>query len=64
MRADAFQYTSEEFCADKEVVLAAVQQQGFNLQHAGEEMRGDKEVVLVGTWTDVYTDMFRSVYGG
>ena len=45
-------------------MLAAVQQQGFNLQHGGEEMRGDKEVVLAGTWTDVYTDMFRSVYGG
>ena len=40
--------------ADREVVLAAVQQDGDALRYASEELRGDREVVLAAernrTW--------------
>ena len=37
---------SEKLRGDREVVLAAVKQNGNALKHAPEEWRGDREVVL------------------
>eukprot|EP00656_Telonema_subtile_P011531 TRINITY_DN1571_c0_g1_i19.p1 TRINITY_DN1571_c0_g1~~TRINITY_DN1571_c0_g1_i19.p1 ORF type:complete len:145 (-),score=43.98 TRINITY_DN1571_c0_g1_i19:357-791(-) len=42
----ALQHASEELRADREVVLAAVQQDGWALQHASEELRADREFML------------------
>ena len=43
---------SEELKADKEVVLAAVQQDGWVLQYAVEVLRADKEIVLAAVMSD------------
>tara|TARA_B110001450_G_scaffold239261_1_gene246997 strand:+ start:908 stop:1093 length:186 start_codon:yes stop_codon:yes gene_type:complete len=40
------EYTSDEQRADREIVLAAVSNYGFDLQHASDELRADREVVL------------------
>jgi hypothetical protein len=40
------QYASDDLKADKEVVLAAVTQNGNALQYASEDLKADKEVVL------------------
>ena len=37
---------SEEFRADKEIVLTAVKKCGYALKYASEELRNDREVVL------------------
>ena len=42
----ALQYVSRSLQADKQIALAAVQQNGCALEHAGDELQGDKEVVL------------------
>ena len=39
-------YLSHKYQADKEVVLAAVAEDGYALQHAAAEMQADTEVVL------------------
>ena len=36
----------KKFQNDKEVVLAAVQQNGYALQYASKELQNDREVVL------------------
>ena len=41
-----FRRASEELKADKEVVLAAVQQNSHALKYAAEELQADKEIVL------------------
>ncbi len=46
-RRQSLYYASEEMQRDKEVVLAAVIQDGNTLQYASEEMQEGKEVVLV-----------------
>ena len=38
---------AQKLRADKEIVLAVVQQDGSALQYAAEELRADKEIVLV-----------------
>ena len=40
------EHASDEFKADKEVVLVAVAQNGNALEHASDELKADKEVVL------------------
>ena len=39
---------------DKEIVLAAVQQDGIALEYAAEELRADKEVVLAAVIENRY----------
>ena len=39
--------TADELKADKEIVLAAVQSDGYALEYAAEELQADKEIVLV-----------------
>jgi len=41
---------SEELKKDKEVVLAAVRQDGDALKYASKELQKDKEVVLAAVW--------------
>jgi hypothetical protein len=43
---DLLQHASEELRGDREVVLAAVQQNGGALRYASEELRGDREFML------------------
>ena len=43
---------SDELWADRDCVLAAVQQNGLVLQHASEELRADREVVLAAVQQD------------
>ena len=45
-------YASEALRADKEVVIAAVQQNGNALKFASEELRADKEVVIAAVQQD------------
>jgi len=42
----SLQYASPELQADKEVVMAAVKNNGFALQYASPELQADKEVVM------------------
>ena len=42
----ALWYASAELQADREVVLAAVQQDGYALQYASAGLQADREVVL------------------
>jgi len=44
----------EKLKADKEVVLAAVKQNGYALEHAYKKLRADKEVVLAAVKQDGY----------
>ena len=39
-------YASADLKNDKEVVLAAVKQDGYSLAHASDDLANDKEVVL------------------
>ena len=43
---------SDELCADREVVLAAVKQSGYALESASEELRADREVVMAAVKQD------------
>lgn len=43
---------SDRLKADKEVVLAAVKQNGLSLEHASKELRADKEVILAAAKED------------
>jgi len=43
---NALQFASAELQGDREVVLAAVAENGFSLAYVSTEMRGDREVVL------------------
>ena len=45
-------YTSEELRADKEVVMAAVKNDGFALEYASEELKADREVVMAAVKND------------
>ena len=42
----ALHLASPQLCDDREVALAAVQQNGFALQHASPQLRGDRQIVL------------------
>ena len=42
----ALQFASGELREDREVVMAAVVQNGYALEYASEELRGDREVVM------------------
>ena len=48
----------EKLKADKEVVLAAVKQDGYALQYADKKLRADKEVVLAALKQDAYAFRF------
>ena len=43
----AIEYASEELRADKEVVMAAVKNDGFALEYASDELKADKELVML-----------------
>jgi len=45
-RGLALQFANATLKADRELVLAAVREDGFNLQHTTEVLRADKELVL------------------
>ena len=47
------EHASPEMCADKTVVLAALQRDGRELAYASEDLKNDKEVVLCGV-SDYY----------
>ncbi|MGZ3634259.1 MAG: DUF4116 domain-containing protein, partial [Parachlamydiaceae bacterium] len=42
----ALQYTSKELKSDREIVLAAVKQNGGALEYASEELKNDREILL------------------
>ena len=44
--AEVLEYAHEDFKADKEVVLAAVEQDGRALYHASAELKKDKEIMM------------------
>ena len=54
--------SSAALCEDKELVTAAVQQDGWALQHACEELRQDKEVALAAVQS--YGPALEHVRGG
>jgi hypothetical protein len=54
------EYISEELKKDKEVVLAAVKQDGYALQYASEELKKDKEVVLAAVKQNGYALKYAS----
>ena len=43
---DALKYAKEEMQGDREVVMAAVAQNGWALDYATEEMKGNRQVVM------------------
>ena len=47
-------YAPDELKADKEVVLAAVGQDGLALMYASDELKADKEVVLAAVGQNVH----------
>ncbi len=49
---------------DKEIVLAAVRQDGSTLYYASDELRQDKEVVLAATVNDVNACFYYSLLEG
>ena len=59
---EALYSASDELKADKELVMAAVEQdyQGHNLEHASDELKADKEVVMVAVKDLPYTLQFAS----
>lgn len=61
-RAGALQYASDEFKADKSIVLAAVKENGYQLQYASPQLRADKEVVLAAASN--HPDALKYAQGG
>ena len=49
-----------ELRGDKKVVMEAVKQNGWTLQHASKKLRGDKEVVLEAVKQNGWTLQFAS----
>jgi lambda repressor-like predicted transcriptional regulator len=51
---DGLDNASEELKADKEIVMAAVEQNGNALEHASEELKADKEIVMAAVKENGY----------
>ena len=41
---DSLEYADDSLKGDREVVLAAVQQNGCSLEHADDSLKGDREI--------------------